>query len=108
MSAVTTILLSVGCEEDEGRIAEVNDRLRDEAGLPDWTLREISDGEFGGDKVPEPLWGGAVKYFDMERFAAVMRATPWREPGAVQVMILDERTSFRWRLLGLDDLRDPS
>ena len=107
MSRVTTVLLSVGSEEDEGLVPELNDRLRDEAGWPDWTLRNLDDAEFGGNKVPEPLFGGALKYFDLARFAHVLRTMPWRKPDAVQVMIFDE-DNFRWRLFSLADLPQSS
>jgi len=85
-------------------MAGLNGRLRDEAGWPDWTLRDLTDAEFGGNKVPEQLYGGALKYFDLASFARVLCETPWEHPEKIQVMIFDE-DNFRWQLLSLADLQ---
>jgi hypothetical protein len=103
VSRFTTVLLSVGSEEDEYLIAPVNDALRDEADWDDWTLCPLG-ASFGGPKVPPALYGGTVKYFDFAAFARILCEMTWRDRDTVQVMIYDEN-DFRWGLFSLTDLQ---
>ncbi len=110
MTRVTTVLLDVGLDDD--LVAGLNERLAGVGGYakpdrPYWELKDLTGADWGGIKVPEQLWGGAFKYFDMAAFSRVVCETPWEHPDSVQVMIYDE-DNFRWRLFSLADLRDTS
>jgi hypothetical protein len=101
MSLIATIMLVTGCEEDDDRIPDLNDRLRD-SGWDDWVFRQLADA-FGGDKIAAPIFGGAVKHFDLGELTGALRSIPWRKPGAVQVM-LHNSVDFRWQLLDFSSL----
>ncbi|MEU9284860.1 squamosa promoter-binding protein 15 [Streptomyces sp. NPDC048275] len=97
---------------DGQNVEALSDWLRDEAPRreqPDvlgvGSLRLITgpDGAWGGGKNPEcEVWAGALNHADLDELRRRFAGTPWREPNAAQLLIMDqEEVFFRlWMIRG--------
>lgn len=67
------------------------------------TLTEPGVNHWGGWKNPEcEVWAGALNHADLDALLARIRATPWRYPQRVQVLLMDQEESY-FRLYMLRD-----
>jgi hypothetical protein len=50
---------------------------------------------WGGWKYPEcSLWGGVLNYADVPALLAYVTGAPWRYPGRVQILLMDQGESY--------------
>ncbi|AIR99565.1 hypothetical protein [Streptomyces glaucescens] len=82
----------------------LSDWLRDQAPLRHQadalgvgSLRLITgpDNAWGGGKNSEcEVWGGALNHADLDALRQRFAETPWQQPNAVQLPILDQEEAF--------------
>lgn len=118
MSVVTTVLLYTGetIGDRDKRVERINAALCDlpggrySDGVARWELWHITrypDGIrlWGGEKMPDELWGGAFNHFDLCDLARIVLSIPWERPGRLTVMAhVDNDMYGGFRAYGLRDL----
>jgi len=111
MSWVANVMVSVGFE-DRAAVEALSEWLRSEAprrkqpdvsGVGD--LRQITgrDSRWGGWKWPEcEVWAGALNHADLNALRQRIAESPWRQPNAVQLLVMDQEESFfrLWMIRG--------
>lgn len=63
--------------------------------------------QWGGWKVPEcEVWAGALNHADLDALRKRFFETPWREPNAAQLLVMDQNEDFfrLWMIRG-EELR---
>jgi len=61
--------------------------------LIDQTQTQVNT--WGGWKAPEcHVWAGALNYADLGAVVAQVGAVPWKHPGSVQLLIMDQEESY--------------
>jgi hypothetical protein len=102
MSWVTNVMLSVD-SMDNGVAAEFSEWLRTEAPLRDHDGRGCGflalitdqDSQWGGWKFPEcDVWAGTLNHADLGAVVARVRQLEWKQPLAVQFLIMDQEEGF--------------
>ncbi|KOG30083.1 hypothetical protein [Streptomyces resistomycificus] len=114
MSWVAHVMISADLS-DGAHVDALSDWLRDEApwreqpGVPGVRgvgfLRLITgpDSGWGGGKHPEcAVWAGVLNHADLDALRQRVAGAPWREPHAVQLLIMDQEESFfrLWMIRG--------
>ncbi|GAB3174479.1 hypothetical protein GCM10027059_46820 [Myceligenerans halotolerans] len=112
MSWVANVMVSVAMDDNENAEA-LSEWLRTQAPLrsrPDahgvGYLRLLTGGEgsqWGGWKEPEcEVWAGALNYADLDALRQRFFETPWREPNAAQLLVMDQEEGFfrLWMIRG--------
>jgi hypothetical protein len=70
-------------------------------------LTSAEDSRWGGWKAPEcEVWAGALNHADLDAVRRRFFETPWREPNAAQLFVMDQEEGFfrLWMIRG-DELR---
>ncbi|MBO8187901.1 squamosa promoter-binding protein 15 [Streptomyces spirodelae] len=104
MSWVTNVMVSVD-SEDIANVEALSDWLWTEAPQRAESaasgvgyLRRLTsdqDNQWGGWKNPEcEVWAGALNHADLDALKERFMETPWREPNAVQLLVMDQEESF--------------
>lgn len=58
-------------------------------------LTRPESSQWGGWKHPEcEVWAGTLNHADLDALRQRMFATPWREPNAVQLLVMDQQELF--------------
>lgn len=112
MSWVANVMISLDMGDSENAEA-LSEWLRTEAPLrssPERRgvgyLRLLTDREneqWGGWKVPEcDLWAGTLNHADLDAVRQRFFETPWREPHAAQLFVMDQEEAFfrLWMIRG--------
>ena len=66
-------------------------------------LTRAEDSQWGGWKVPEcEVWAGALNHADLDALRQRFFETPWREPNAAQLLVMDQGEGFfrLWMIRG--------
>jgi hypothetical protein len=116
MSWVANVMISVDMDDNENAEA-LSEWLRTEAprrSSPERRgvgylrlLTSAEDSLWGGWKAPEcEVWAGALNHADLDAVRQRFFATPWREPNAAQLFVMDQEEGFfrLWMIRG-DELR---
>jgi hypothetical protein len=114
MSWVANVMISVDMDDNENAEA-LSEWLRTEAPLrssPERRgvgylrlLTSAEDSRWGGWKAPEcEVWAGALNHADLDAVRQRFFETPWREPNAAQLFMMDQdEGSFRlWMIRGAE------
>ncbi|MFD8504276.1 squamosa promoter-binding protein 15 [Streptomyces sp. NPDC059687] len=114
MSWVANVMVSVDLD-DGANVAALSMWLRAEApqrGQPEGLggrgvgyLHRITgpDTQWGGWKYPEcEVWAGALNHADLDALRQRIFETRWRQPNAVQLLVMDQEESFfrLWMIRG--------
>jgi hypothetical protein len=103
VSWVANVMVSADAS-DWRNVEALSDWLRDEAprrrqpgavGVGSLRLITGPDAGWGGAKNPEcEVWAGALNHADLDALRQRFAGTPWRVPGAVQLLIMDQEEWF--------------
>lgn len=111
MSWVANVMVSVGFE-DRATVEALSEWLRSEAprrkqpdvsGVGDLKPITDRDSRWGGWKWPEcEVWAGALNHADLTAVRQRIAEAPWRQPNAVQLLVMDQEESFfrLWMIRG--------
>jgi hypothetical protein len=116
MSWVANVMVSVDMDDNQNAEA-LSEWLRTEAPLRSTSerrgvgylrlLTSAEDSRWGGWKAPEcEVWAGALNHADLDAVRQRFFETPWREPNAAQLFVMDQDEGFfrLWMVRG-DELQ---
>ncbi|WP_031521283.1 hypothetical protein [Streptomyces sp. NRRL F-5123] len=104
MSWVANVMVSVDMADNDNAAA-LSEWLRTQAPRSYATdargvgflrlLTSVENNEWGGWKMPEcEVWAGALNHADLPALRTRFARTPWVEPNAAQLMVMDQEESF--------------
>lgn len=109
MSWITDAVVLMGCEDEQVRLAEVNEKLAllDEGRRQAFGAADNSDMDWaGGSKFfVGTIWAGAFNHINPEWLTEALACANWRHPEHVILLVQDEG-EYEWSIIRPAKLSD--